>query len=268
MMDKTIIMELFSKIRDRQPLVHHITNNVTINDCANVTLAIGGSPVMATSIEEVADMVHLADALVINFGTINELMYAAMIHAGQAANKKGIPVVFDPVGVGATRYRTEMANDFLKKVNVAIVRGNATEVYALIGGKAITRGVDAGELEISKEELAVQASQQLQAITVISGEHDVISNGVTSVQIDNGDLWLPRITGTGCMSTSLIACFAGITDDWFSAAVAGMSVMSLAGENAKHELDGNDGIGTYRMKLMDGIFQMDEHIWKEGVRFR
>lgn len=267
-MNKSAIKELFSKVRDNQPLVHHMTNNVTINDCANVTLAIGGSPVMATSIEEVSDMVQLADALVINFGTINEQMYEAMVCAGRAANNKGIPVIFDPVGVGATRFRTEKAKDFLNKVNVNIIRGNATEVYALIGGEAITRGVDAGDTAISKDELAVKTSKTLQAITVISGEYDVISNGVNSVQIENGDIWLTKITGTGCMTASLIACFAGVTEDWFSAAIAGMSVMSLAGENAKKLLKENDGIGTYRLKLMDEIYLMNASIWEKGVRFK
>ncbi|WP_346728957.1 hydroxyethylthiazole kinase [Lederbergia citrea] len=266
-MKKSVINDLFLLMKDRNPLVHHITNGVTINDCANVTLAIGGSPVMATNIEEVCDMVQLADALVINFGTTDESMYASMIRAGQAANKKRIPVIFDPVGVGATPFRTRRAIDLLNKVNVSIVRGNATEVYALIGGKATTRGVDAGELTISKIELAFKASQQLQAITVISGEHDVISDGAETVQISNGDIWLTRITGTGCMTASLIACFAGITEDWFSAAIAGMSVMSLAGERAKKALNDNDGIGTYRIKLMDEISLMNEQKWAEGVRF-
>ncbi|CAM3997686.1 hydroxyethylthiazole kinase [Lederbergia lenta] len=267
-MNKDVIIGLFSNIKGHGPLVHHLTNNVTINDCANATLAIGGSPVMSTSIEEVADMVQLADALVINFGTIDDQMYEAMVIAGQAANTKGIPVIFDPVGVGATPFRTERASNFLNKVKVNIIRGNATEVYALIGGKAITRGVDAGELSISKEKLALEAADKLQAVTVISGETDVISNGISSVQIENGDIWLTRITGTGCMTASLIACFAGITDDWFSAAIAGMSVMSLAGENAKNSLQANDGIGTYRSKLMDEIFLMNEAVWEKGVRFK
>ncbi|MEH7344963.1 hydroxyethylthiazole kinase [Bacillus sp. JJ1532] len=266
-MNKDTIKNLFTIIKERNPLIHHITNNVTINDCANATLAIGGSPVMATSIEEVADMVSLANALVINFGTIDDLTYSAMIRAGQAANEKGIPVVFDPVGVGATPFRTKKAIDFLKKVHVSIVRGNATEVFALIGGKGVTRGVDAGEISISKEALAIETAKQLNTITVISGEIDVISNGEKTVSIENGDVWLTRITGTGCMTASLIGCFAGITDDLFSAAIAGMSVMSLAGERARNRLQDCDGIGTYRIKLMDEISLMDGQIWEEGVRF-
>lgn len=258
--------DLFVKVKEQNPLVHHITNNVTINDCANATLAIGGSPVMATSIEEVADMVKLANALVINFGTIDDDTYAAMVRAGQAANKKGIPVIFDPVGVGATPFRTRRAEDFLAHVKVSIVRGNASEVFALIGGEANTRGVDSGTLSISVKDLAQNAATKLQAITVISGKIDTISNGTEIVQIDNGDIWLTRITGTGCMTASLIACFAGVTEDWFQAAIVGMSAMSLAGERAKKFLLTNDGIGTYRVKLMDEIFLMDEQTWTEGVR--
>lgn len=266
-MDKSAIKDLFKRIRNKNPLVHHITNNVTINDCANATLAIGGSPVMATSIEEVADMVSLANALVINFGTIDDQTYQSMVRASLAANEKGIPVIFDPVGVGATPFRTERAKDFLQKVSVSIVRGNATEVYALIGGRAQTRGVDSGEIPICKEELALKVCEELQTITVISGELDVISNGEEVVKVANGDIWLQKVTGTGCMTNSLIGCFAGITNDLFSAAIAGMSVMSLSGERAKARLADNDGIGTFRVKLVDEISLIDSQIWEEGVRF-
>ncbi|WP_010096583.1 hydroxyethylthiazole kinase [Ornithinibacillus scapharcae] len=259
---------LFSKVIEMQPLVHHITNNVTINDCANVTLAIGGSPVMATSVEEVGDMTQLADALVINFGTIDDAMYQAMILAGQSANRKGIPVIFDPVGVGATPFRTARAKDFIGQVKVSIVRGNASEVFALIGGESKTRGVDAGEISISKEELARTTSKELGVITVISGEEDVISNGADIVRIGNGDINLTKITGTGCMTASLIACFAGVTEYLFEASIAGMSVMSLAGELAGKNLAEYEGLGTFRMKLMDEISLMNGESWEKGVRIR
>ncbi len=264
---KEAIKELFTQIKEAHPLVHHLTNTVTINDCANVTLAIGGSPVMATSIEEVADMARLAQALVINFGTIDDAMYEAMIIAGQAANQKGIPVVFDPVGVGATPFRNERAKDFLEKVKISIVRGNASEVFALIGGNVQTRGVDAGEVSISGRELTIEAARKLDAITVISGKVDYVSNGTEVIGIDNGDLLLTRITGTGCTTASLIAAFAGVTEDWFTASVAGMSTMSVAGELAKKNLQPHEGIGTYRIKLLDQIFLMDGDKWEEGVRF-
>lgn len=266
-MDKAIVKDLFKQVRNKEPLVHHLTNVVTINDCANITLAIGASPVMATSIEEVAEMARLADALVINLGTIHAEVYESMIVAGQAANQKGIPVILDPVGVGATSFRTEKAQDFLQRVKVSIIRGNMTEIYALIGGVSKTRGVDAGEVsDISLSELAVKAACQLKTIIVISGEKDIICDGQQQALIENGDIWLTKITGTGCMTTSLIASFAGVTNDYFHAAVAGMSSMSIAGGNAKKTLVETDGIGTYRVKLMDEIFKMNGQIWEECVR--
>lgn len=266
-MDKKEIQALFDKVRNAEPLVHHITNPVTINDCANATLAIGGSPVMATSLEEVADMVSLANALVVNFGTIDALTFEAMVIAGQAANEKGVPVILDPVGVGATAFRNERAAEFLKQVKVSIVRGNATEVYALIGGKSETRGVDAGELtNITTSELAFEAAQKLEAVIVISGQQDVICDGKEQVVVDNGDIWLTRITGTGCMTASLIGCFSGVTENYFEAAIAGMSTMSLAGEYAKGLLSETDGIGTYRVRLFDMFFKMDGKLWEKGVR--
>lgn len=268
-MDKTVIQELFQKVRSEEPLVHHITNPVTINDCANSTLAIGGSPVMATSVEEVAEMVSLANALVVNFGTIDQMTYEAMLIAGKMANEKGIPVILDPVGVGATTFRNERAKDFLSQVKVSIVRGNATEVYALIGGKSQTRGVDAGKVtDISKEDLAYQAAKKLQAVVVISGAEDVISDGTERVIVENGDIWLTRITGTGCMTASLIGCFAGVTENYFAAAIAGMSTMSLAGEQAKKMLKETDGIGAYRVRLIDTFFNMNGERWIEGVRLK
>lgn len=265
---KERIKDLFQQVKDKEPLVHHITNAVTINDCANVTLAIGGTPVMATGIEEVADMARLAQALVINFGTIDDQMYEAMLRAGAAANEQGIPVIFDPVGVGATPFRTNRAKHYLENVKVSIVRGNASEVYALMGGIGKTRGVDAGEIPIEKEQLAVDAAKNLSAITVISGQVDVVSDGKDLLQIDNGDIWLTRITGTGCMTASLIGCFAGVTDDWLLAAVAGMSTMSLAGELAKEKLEKSEGLGSYRVKLMDEISLMNGEVWEKGVRLR
>lgn len=265
-MIKQKIKELFPLVKDQNPLVHHITNTVTINDCANVTLAIGGSPVMATSIEEVADMARLADALVINFGTIDDYMYEAMIKAGQAANKNGIPVIFDPVGVGATPFRTGRAKDFIEKVKVSIVRGNASEVHALIGGEVKTRGVDSGDVNLSSKELAILSAQRLNVIAVISGKRDYVSDGTEIIGIDNGDIWLTKITGTGCTTASLIACFAGVTTDFLLAAVAGMSSMSLAGEMAKKRLAVEDGLGTYRVKLMDELSLMNGERWEAGVR--
>lgn len=268
-MDKVFIQNLFAEVKRQEPLVHHITNPVTVNDCANSTLAIGGSPVMATSREEVAEMVGLANALVINFGTIDAPTYDAMVLAGQAANEKGIPVILDPVGVGATTFRNNKVADYLASVDVSIIRGNATEIHALIGGKSVTRGVDAGDMKgLSKSAIARQAAHDLQAIIVMSGEADIVSSTSKQVTIENGDIWLTKVSGTGCMTASLIGCFAGVTKDYFHAAIAGMSTMSLAGEYAKEAIGEMDGIGTYHMRLKDEIFHMNGDRWLKGVRLK
>jgi hydroxyethylthiazole kinase len=194
------------------------------------------------------------------------LMYEAMIRAGQAANEKGIPVIFDPVGVGATPFRTKRAKDFIEKVKVSIVRGNASEVHALIGGEVHTRGVDSGVVTLSSQEITLLAAKQLNAIAVISGKQDYVSDGNEMIGIDNGDIWLTKITGTGCTTASLIASFAGVTNDLLLAAVAGMSTMSLAGELAKKRLALEDGLGTYRVNLMDELSLMNGERWEVGVR--
>ena len=168
-MTKEKVTALISTIRKQNPLVHHITNVVTINDCANVTLAVGASPVMATSVHEVEEMVQLADALVINMGTIQDEGFKAMILAGKAANEKGIPVIFDPVGVGATAFRKEKSEELLKQVDVTVIRGNASEVASLIGGTSKTRGVDSGELTINRQELADNAAVLCSGVVVGSG---------------------------------------------------------------------------------------------------
>lgn len=264
-MNKKVVGDLFTLVRKGNPLVHHITNAVTINDCANVTLAIGASPVMATSVEEVEEMVQLANALVLNIGTIQSETFSAMILAGKAANEKGIPVIFDPVGVGATTYRKKLAAELLEKVRVTIIRGNASEINSLVGGKGKTRGVDSMDNSLEAKELAVKAANLFSCVVVVSGKVDVVSDGKEIVQIENGDTWLTKVTGTGCMTTSLIGSFAGTTNDYFSASIAGMSAMSLAGERAKRNLPEGAGIGHFKVKLMDEIFHLDEYIWGKEV---
>ncbi len=265
-MNKEKIIALYSTIRKINPLVHHITNVVTVNDCANVTLAVGASPVMATSIKEVEEMVQLANALVINIGTIQADGFKAMVLAAKTANKEKIPVILDPVGVGATSFRKEKAKELLQQVDVAVIRGNASEIDSLIGGASKTRGVDEGDITLTRKELAVKAANLFSCVVVVSGKVDTVSNGKETIQIENGDIWLKSITGTGCMTASLIGCFVGTTDNHFLASIAGMSLMSLAGERAKGNLQEGEGIGMYKVRLMDEIFNMNGDTWKEEVR--
>ncbi|MGE6378956.1 hydroxyethylthiazole kinase [Peribacillus muralis] len=258
--------DLFEKVRERKPLVHQITNFVTVNDCANATLGIGGSPVMTSSPKEVEGMVSLADALVLNLGTIDERSMEAMEIAGRAANSRNIPVILDPVGVGATPFRTEKANELLNKVSFQVIRGNASEIQRLIGGDTVTRGVDSAELEIRNAELAASAANRLDSIIVVSGAIDAVSNGKHTTVIDNGNILLTNVTGTGCMATALIGAFTGVTDDYYAAAIAGISTMSISGEIAAESLQQNEGTGTFRMRLIDAISRMNKELWMNGVK--
>ena len=261
----TSVTGLFDLVRKNKPLVHQITNFVTVNDCANATLAIGGSPVMTSSPKEVADMVKLAQALVLNFGTIDDVSLEAMEIAGKTANDLHIPVIVDPVGVGSTPYRTEKAIELLNKITVQVIRGNASEIHRLMGGDILTRGVDSGTLSISNTELALLAARKLNSVVVVSGAKDAISDSSRTSIIDNGNPLLTKVTGTGCMATALIGVFCGITEDFYSAAIAGISTMSICGELAARNLKENEGTGTYRTRIIDAISTMDQSIWENEV---
>jgi hydroxyethylthiazole kinase len=265
---KEAIAKLIESVRSKNPLVHHITNTVTINDCANVTLAIGGSPVMADSPEEAASMTKLAEALVINMGTLTESTFIAMMRAAQEANRQQIPVVLDPVGVGATTFRNEKAREFLQTVHPQIIRGNASEISALIGEEVQTRGVDAGNVNGDVAILAKRAAELLKAVVVVSGPVDYISDGNRTIGIENGHPILTKVTGTGCMATSLIGNFAGVTHDYFYAAVAGISVMGISGELAYRSFgEAPVGTGSFHIRLMDEVSLMNSRTWQKEVKF-
>ncbi len=260
------IAELFTKLRYKKPLVHQITNFVTMNDCANVTLAIGASPVMASSPCEAGEMVMLSEALVINIGTLQPESFDGMMAAGKTANSKGIPVVFDPVGAGATAYRTDCAMKIMKEITPAIVRGNASEMNRLIGGHSITKGVDAVHVALSNADIARTVAATYNCIAVVSGEEDAVSNGKHTYLIQNGHPMLTRVTGTGCMSSALIGCFAALSMNHLHSAVAGISLMGIAGELAAASLSDEEGTGTFRVRLVDFISHMSAEMWLEGVR--
>lgn len=260
------IGQLFEQVRSKQPLIHQITNQVTINDCANATLAIGGSPVMASSPLEAAGMAKMANALVINIGTLESDTFKAMKLAGKAANETGLPVLLDPVGVGSTDFRSECAFELLTKVNVSVIRGNVSEMDCLAGGIRSTKGVDAGKVDQAPEHIAVKVARKYRCIAAVTGKADVVSDGKTVMIIQNGHPLLSRVSGTGCMTTALIGCFAGVTNQMLHAAVAGVSVMGLAGEEAASLLNEREGLGTYKVKLFDSISLMSGHHWQKGAK--
>src|SRR5206468_2196777 len=190
-------------IRERKPLVHQITNYVVMNETANATLALGALPVMAHAQEEVGEMAAIAGALVLNIGTLSPHWVEAMIHAGQVANQRGTPVVLDPVGAGATTYRTETAKRILDEVRVTVLRGNAGEVATLVGVEAEVRGVESIDAGGDAADLAQQAARSLELVASVTGPVDHVSDGERGVAIANGHELLASITGTGCMSTAI-----------------------------------------------------------------
>lgn len=247
------VVRLLEEVENKNPLVHHITNFVTANDCANVVLALGGSPVMALDREEVEEMVSQASSLVINLGTLNPRTVQAIRLAGKKANERGIPVILDPVGVGATDFRAKTAQEIIRGLKLAVIRGNLSEIKVLAGLRARMRGVDAKEGRGGKV-VAENLARTLGCVVVVTGVRDVISNGKLTIGVDNGHWMLARVTGTGCMLTSLIATFCGVTADYCLAAAAGTIAMGLAGERASQCLEGGGGPGTFRIKLLDHIY--------------
>jgi hydroxyethylthiazole kinase len=254
--DHKHIAALLSAIRQKKPLIHHITNGVVMNDTANITLAIGALPVMAHAVEEVEEMVSMAGALVLNIGTLTQGQIEAMRLAGRKANELGIPIVLDPVGAGATRMRTQAALRLLSELQITVVRGNASEVGALIGVAGETRGVEAISVAAEREELAQQAAQKLACVVAITGVRDIIADRSRLAFIENGHPLLAAITGSGCMATSLVGAFLAVGPDPFFAAIAGLVAMGVAGEIAAPMAGGP---GTFRTYLLDAVASLEEN---------
>ncbi|MBC2581910.1 hydroxyethylthiazole kinase [Clostridium sp. DJ247] len=256
------IQYLLSIIKEKKPLIHHITNYVTVNDCANIVLAIGASPIMADTIEEVEDIVSLASALVLNMGTLSKEHVEAMLVAGKKANELGIPVILDPVGVGAAAFRNKSAEKIINEVRLAVIRGNMSEIKSISGLSSKTKGVDASEQDIIQSEdleygknIAEQLASKLNCVIAITGATDTISKEGKTIFINKGHKMLSTVTGTGCMCTSLIGTYCAVTKDYFSATVAGILTMGLAGEKAYEKLtSGNNGSASFKVKLIDSIF--------------
>ncbi|EPR13129.1 hydroxyethylthiazole kinase [Ruminiclostridium papyrosolvens] len=262
------IASLIAEVRSKKPLIHNITNYVTVNDCANVILAIGASPIMADDINEAADITSISSALVINIGTLNKRTVESMILSGKKANEKGMPVIFDPVGAGASTFRNEVTRAILDKVKISVLRGNLSEVSYIAGLNATTKGVDVSDTDIEFNDstaVAKKAAAKLGCIVAVTGAVDVISDSKNVVTISNGHKMLSNVTGTGCMTTALVGAFCGAENDYFKAAVAGVTVMGIAGEIA-YEAAGHKGTGSYHLAVIDYISKMDENIFGEKAR--
>ncbi len=253
-MNEVAVGATLAELRERKPLVHQITNYVVMNETANATLAIGALPVMAHAGEEVEEMVRLASALVINIGTLSEHWVAAMLLAGGAANARGIPVVLDPVGVGATDYRTRTARRILEVVDVTVLRGNLGEVATLAGVEAEVRGVESAGAAQGAAEVAVEAARRLGVVASVTGAVDHVSDGDRVVSIANGHEFLATVTGTGCMSSAITGCFlAAKPDEPLAAAAEALVAFGVAGEDAA---EGARGPGSFHVALYDALWAL------------
>ena len=270
-------MELFDvleQVRSRAPLIQCITNFVTVNDCANILLAAGASPTMAQDIREVEETVADADGLVCNLGAID--LVDSMILAGKRANELGIPVVLDPVAAGGTALRRELSKKLLEEVHFTAIRGNASEIRALAGQMSRGSGVDVCTSDAMTEEnlpqsmaLVRQLAQDLHSVIAVSGKLDIVSDGTKAAVLRNGCATMARITGSGCMLTTLIGAFCAATPEHpFEATCAAMAAMGICGEIAEEKrLQNKTGNVTFRTDLIDAVFNLTEQELKERIRY-
>jgi len=254
---------LLAAVRRTRPLVHSMTNFVVMNETANAILAAGGSPVMSDAIDEAADLASISSALVLNIGTLYRSSIDSMVFAGKAANAAGVPVVLDPVGAGATAFRTAAARRILSDVRVSVVRANQGEAMALAGMKGEVRGVDSGADVEGFASVAVEISRSLGCPVSVTGSTDVITDGTTGYLCHNGHAMLQCITGTGCTVTALTACFLAVSGDVLKGSAAALAYFGLCGELAAA---GCAGPGSFEVALRDRMFTIGDAELLAGVR--
>jgi len=251
-------------MRGQKPLVHQITNYVVMNETANATLALGALPVMAHAGEEVEEMARIASSLVLNIGTLSEHWVEAMLLAGGTATARQIPVVLDPVGVGATEYRTATARRILDLVGVTVLRGNAGEIATLVGVQAEVRGVESIGAGMEPAELARAAARSLGVIASVTGPVDHVSDGERVLAVSNGHALLATVTGTGCMSSAITGCFlAAKPGEPLEAAAEALAAFGVAAEDAAR---GAEGPGTFHARLYDALYALDPDTLDGRVR--
>ena len=266
---------LLQRVRENRPLVHAITNYVTVNDCANIALACGGSPIMADDAKEVVEITSLCSALVLNIGTLNARTVDAMLLAGRRAKELGRPVVLDPVGAGASALRTRTAVRLLREVRPSILRGNLSEIRALAAGGGTTRGVDADTADAVTEETLSGAvdfvrrfAGETGAVVAATGAIDIVADGARVYLVRNGHPMMSRITGTGCMLSEVVACFAGANPDrLLESTAAAVAAMGLCGELAWADVSGKGGgTASLRAGLIDRMSLLDGETLARGMK--
>ncbi len=256
--------ENLAMVRERNPLVHNITNFVVMNYTANALLALGASPVMAHAIDEVAQMVQLAGALVLNIGTLTTEWVDAMVKAARKANEVGVPVVLDPVGAGATAFRTASARRILDSAAIAVVRGNASEVLSLANEKSATRGVDAAHSVDEAAESALALAGELGTVLAVTGPVDIVTDGQTTIRVHNGHPLMGRVTGTGCTASAMVGAFIAADRHPLCAAATALSVFGICGEMASLKAQSP---GSYAIALIDALYDISAEACQNSCRF-
>lgn len=262
--DSKLLWTLIVRVRDKAPLVHNITNFVVMNNTANALLAIGASPAMIHSVDEVEDFVTISQALVVNIGTLDSAWITACKLAAMKANKVGIPWILDPVGVGATPYRQTTANA-LVQLKPTVIRGNGSEILTIAQQAGEGRGVDS----LHGSETAVNAAQHLATLTkgivAITGAVDYVTDGTQVVEIHNGHPLMARVTGLGCSATAVIGAFLAVELDAFTATVAALTFFGVAGELAAEK---SPGPGTLQVALLDTLYTLNKETFIRQARTR
>ncbi|WP_296875989.1 hydroxyethylthiazole kinase [uncultured Methanobrevibacter sp.] len=264
------IDENLKNIQEKNALTHCITNSVTINDCANAVLAIGGSPFMAEDAEELEEVVTIADVLVINIGKLSKDQIESMKISSKTANKTNTPIILDPVGVGVTELRNKTTMDLINNYDIAAIRGNITEIKAIAKLSGVldesntAKGVDVNADDIITEEnlkangdIICELAKKLDTVILASGPIDILSDGTTTIAIDNGDDMMPKITGSGCMLSSIVgSCIGGSNP--FEGSLVAILAMNIAGEKARAKVEErNEGTGSFRTYLIDYLYKTD-----------
>lgn len=270
-----MFQNMFENVRKKSPLIHNITNYVTANDCANIMIACGASPIMADDKDEVSEITTICGGLNINIGTLNSRTIAAMLIAGKRANEQSHPVVLDPVGAGASKLRTETALRLMETVKLSVIRGNISEIKTLALGSGTTKGVDADAADQVTEEnladviaFAKNFSKKIGAVIAITGAVDIVADSKKAYCIRNGHPMMSAITGTGCQLSAMVAAFVTANPESpLEAAAAAVSAMGYAGEVAYRRLNEMDGNSTYRNYIIDAIYNMTPEMLEKGAKY-
>lgn len=267
--------QIFESVRQKSPLVHCITNYVTVNDCANMLLACGGSPIMADDSGDAVEITSICGGLTINIGTLNQRTIPAMLAAGKRANELGHPVVLDPVGAGASTLRTDTALRLLKEVKFAVIRGNISEIKTLASGSGTTKGVDADVADRVTEDnldgavsFVKELARRIGAVIAVTGAIDIVADEERAFCIRNGRPEMSSITGTGCQLSALTAAFVTANPDQsLEAAAAAVCAMGLCGEVAYKRMTGLDGNASYRNYIIDAMYRLTPAELEKGANY-